>query len=198
MSPLHVHNPRQIEGALRRKIVDILEGTASTVPPGLALLRAFAAADRKQTGAVLTAELQAIFCTIGISITADVAKMFGVRFNHRQNQKLVDYHRLIASTLPAELTMDDRQLNKSARFFGGETQVGQSMHGGPDVTGSFFDINEKVKDEVKGNRKNLQVHKAADRRSSRRRLFAVGLGLSVLVLVLVLVLVFVFVLVMSS
>ena len=26
---------------------------------------------------------------MGISITADVAKMFGARFNHRQNQKFV-------------------------------------------------------------------------------------------------------------
>ena len=40
-----------------------------------------------------------------------------------------DYHRLIATTLPAELTMDDRQLNKSARFFGGETEAGQSVRG---------------------------------------------------------------------
>jgi hypothetical protein len=48
----------------------------------------------------------------------------GSRYSFRRNAKMLDYHRLITTVMPPELTMEDRELNKNARFLQGESEAG--------------------------------------------------------------------------
>ena len=159
ISPLYPANGNKLEEALVAKMCEIQGEREDNTPPALVLNKAFLAADRDRTGVIPVTSLDAIFRQISIGIDPSVAKMFGQRFNFRQNQKLVDYQRVISSVFPAELTMEDRQLSSSAKFYDGMSGETNAPHAkmGPEVTGSFFDVAEKLKEEVKGNRKNLRA-----------------------------------------
>ena len=146
----------KVEDVLRNQLLKAATESESAIPPAMAMLQAFHAADKDNKGAVRTTAVHGIFRQFGFDVTGDVAQMLGTRYCHKQNPKLINYHRLITTVIPPELTMDDRNLDKSARFFGGESEKGPAVaRGGPDVTGSFFDISEKLKEEVKGNRRTL-------------------------------------------
>jgi Ca2+-binding EF-hand superfamily protein len=145
----------KFETVLRSQLAK-LEDADSKTPSTMTLLATFQDADKSNKGAVRTSALHGIFRKFGFDVSTDLAQMLGTRYCQSQNPKLLDYYRLISTINPPELTMEDRNLDKNARFFGGESEKGPAVAiGGPDVTGSFFDISEKLKEEAKGNRRNL-------------------------------------------
>lgn len=145
----------KVEFVLRNQLKKMEDDGDATMPPAMTLLVAFQAADDSNKGAVRTSALHEVFRQFGFDVSGELAQMIGSRYCYGKNPKLVDYHRFISTIVPPELTMEERNLDKSARFFGGESEKGPAVVGGLDVTGSFFDISEKLKDEAKGNRQNL-------------------------------------------
>ena len=142
-----------LEDALRKALVDARELHTSASPFMLLVLEKFQKADKHGIGRVPAAHLDTVFASFGMGLHENAYYLLASKYNYDGDSKYVDYHRLMSALCPPELTMEDKNiLSDTEAFVVGKTEAMVEAT----VTGSFFDVAEKIKEEVKGNRSHLK------------------------------------------
>ena len=141
-----------IEDTLRKSLVEAQatwrhEGSAT--PFMLRLLDMFEKADQRRHGRVPAEHLNTVFSAFGTGLHENAYTLLAAKYNYEGDTKLVDYHRLMGALCPPQLSMEDKSdVSDTQKFVAGDAEL-------ENVTGSFFDVAEKIKEEVKGNRLQL-------------------------------------------
>eukprot|EP01043_Picozoa_sp_COSAG02_P064215 COSAG02_NODE_9318_length_2257_cov_1.323448_1_plen_718_part_01 len=142
-----------LENALRKALVDARELNTSASPFMLVVLEKFEKADKQRVGRVPAAHLDTVFSSFGMGLHENAYYLLASKYNHHGDSKYVDYHRLMGALCPPELKMEDKTVTSDTQaFVAGKTEAVVEAA----VTGSFFDVAEKIKEEVKGNRSYLK------------------------------------------
>jgi Ca2+-binding EF-hand superfamily protein len=142
-----------LEDALRKALIDARELSTSASPFMLVVLEKFEKADKLRVGRVPAAHLDTVFSSFGIGLHENAYYLLASKYNFNGDSKYVDYHRLMGALCPPELKMEDKTATSDTKaFVAGKTEAVVEA----EVTGSFFDVAEKIKEEVRGNRSYLK------------------------------------------
>jgi Ca2+-binding EF-hand superfamily protein len=141
-----------LEDTLRKALVDASENHTAATPFMLVVLDKFEKADSQKIGRVPAAHLDTVFTAFGMGLHENAYYLLASKYNYGGDSKYVDYHRLMGALCPPELSMEDKnETSETEAFVAGKSEGAVASA----VTGSFFDIAEKIKEEVKGNRSQL-------------------------------------------